>query len=218
MSYINKMMKKRVILLLALMAAMTTKAQTVGEITDSVKAGLKAGSVKDAVNTVKGAFEKKSAEASQMVGTWTFVEPAVMVTSGRLLAKAAGNLVDDKLEKLLDDYFKRSNVTPQNTSITFRKDGTFSRSVAGRKRQGVWMVGGEKVYLGVDNVQTAAMTSHMEKDTLTLVVETSRIMEAFQALGALSDSKTNNALIKLSKSLKGVEAGFVLARKKNIKK
>jgi hypothetical protein len=211
-------MKKRVILLLALMAAMTTKAQTVGEITDSVKAGLKAGSVKDAVNTVKGAFEKKSAEASQMVGTWTFVEPAVMVTSGRLLAKAAGNLVDDKLEKLLDDYFKRSNVTPQNTSITFRKDGTFSRSVAGRKRQGVWMVGGEKVYLGVDNVQTAAMTSHMEKDTLTLVVETSRIMEAFQALGALSDSKTNNALIKLSKSLKGVEAGFVLARKKNIKK
>ena len=211
-------MKKRVILLLALMAAMTTKAQTVGEITDSVKAGLKAGSVKDAVNTVKGAFEKKSAEASQMVGTWTFVEPAVMVTSGRLLAKAAGNLVDDKLEKLLDDYFKRSNVTPQNTSITFRKDGTFSRSVAGHKRQGVWMVGGEKVYLGVDNVQTAAMTSHMEKDTLTLVVETSRIMEAFQALGALSDSKTNNALIKLSKSLKGVEAGFVLARKKNIKK
>ena len=211
-------MKKRVILLLALMAAMTTKAQTVGEITDSVKAGLKAGSVKDAVNTVKGAFEKKSAEASQMVGTWTFVEPAVMVTSGRLLTKAAGNLVDDKLEKLLDDYFKRSNVTPQNTSITFRKDGTFSRSVAGRKRQGVWMVGGEKVYLGVDNVQTAAMTSHMEKDTLTLVVETSRIMEAFQALGALSDSKTNNALIKLSKSLKGVEAGFVLARKKNIKK
>ena len=211
-------MKKRVILLLALMAAMPTKAQTVGEITDSVKAGLKAGSVKDAVNTVKGAFEKKSAEASQMVGTWTFVEPAVMVTSGRLLAKAAGNLVDDKLEKLLDDYFKRSNVTPQNTSITFRKDGTFSRSVAGRKRQGVWMVGGEKVYLGVDNVQTAAMTSHMEKDTLTLVVETSRIMEAFQALGALSDSKTNNALIKLSKSLKGVEAGFVLARKKNIKK
>jgi hypothetical protein len=212
------MMKKRVILLLALMAAMTTKAQTVGEITDSVKAGLKAGSVKDAVNTVKGAFEKKSAEASQMVGTWTFVEPAVMVTSGRLLAKAAGNLVDDKLEKLLDDYFKRSNVTPQNTSITFRKDGTFSRSVAGRKRQGVWMVGGEKIYFGVDNVQTAAMTTHMEKDTLTLVVETSRIMEAFQALGALSDSKTNNALIKLSKSLKGVEAGFVLARKKNIKK
>ena len=211
-------MKKRVILLLALMAAMTTKAQTVGEITDSVKAGLKAGSVKGAVNTVKGAFEKKSAEASQMVGTWTFVEPAVMVTSGRLLAKAAGNLVDDKLEKLLDDYFKRSNVTPQNTSITFRKDGTFSRSVAGRKRQGVWMVGGEKVYLGVENVQTAAMTSHMEKDTLTLVVETSRIMEAFQALGALSDSKTNNALIKLSKNLKGVEAGFVLARKKNIKK
>jgi len=209
-------MKKSVILLLVLMAAMTVKAQTVGEITDSVKAGLKAGSIKDAVNTIKGAFEKKSAEASQIVGTWTFVESAVMVTSGRLLAKAAGNLVDDKLKDLLDDYFERSNVTPQNTSITFHKDGTFSRSVAGRKRHGVWIVGGEKLILGVDNVQTAAMTTHMENDTLTLVVETSRIMEALQALGALSDTKTHNALIKLSKNLKGVEAGFLLARRKNL--
>lgn len=51
-------MKKSVILLLVLMAAMTAKAQTVGEITDSVKAGLKAGSIKDAVNTIKGAFKK----------------------------------------------------------------------------------------------------------------------------------------------------------------
>ena len=103
-------MKKSVILLLVLMAAMTVKAQTVGEITDSVKAGLKAGSIKGAVNTIKGAFEKKSAEASQIVGTWTFVESAVMVTSGRLLAKAAGNLVDDKLKDLLDDYFERSEL------------------------------------------------------------------------------------------------------------
>ena len=208
------MYKKIICINLFFLAVLTVEAQTVSEITDSVKAGLKAGSVKEAVSVMKGAFKKKAAEATEMVGTWTYVEPAVLVTSGNLVAKAAGNLVDDKLERLLNDYFQRANVTPQNTTITFRQNSTFSRSVAGRKKQGVWMVDGNRILLGVDNVHTAALTTHLEKDTLILVIEAARIMSALQALGALSDSKTNNALIKLSKNLKGIEGGFVLVRKK----
>jgi hypothetical protein len=211
------MMKKIVLLLIVLLCGMTAGAQTVGEITDSVKAGLHSSSVKEAIKTVKGAFAKKSAEAAQMIGTWTFLEPAVMITSGNLLAKAAGNLVDDKLERMLNEYFERANVTAENTAFTFRKDGTFVRSLAGRKKQGVWMVGGDKLLLGIDNVQTADMTTHMENDTLTAVVDVSRVMGLLQTVGAMSDSKTNNALIKLAKSLKGVGAGFVLVKEKKDK-
>ena len=211
------MMKKIVLLLIVLLCGMTAGAQTVGEITDSVKAGLHSSSVKEAIKTVKGAFAKKSAEAAKMIGTWTFLEPAVMITSGNLLAKAAGNLVDDKLERMLNEYFERANVTAENTTFTFRKDGTFVRSLAGRKKQGVWMVGGDKLLLGIDNVQTADMTTHMENDTLTAVVDVSRVMGLLQTVGAMSDSKTNNALIKLAKSLKGVGAGFVLVKEKKDK-
>lgn len=210
-------MKKIVLLLIVLLCGMTAGAQTVGEITDSVKSGLHSSSVKEAIKTVKGAFAKKSAEAAQMIGTWTFLEPAVMVTSGNLLAKAAGNLVDDKLERMLDEYFERANVTAENTTFTFHKDGTFVRSLAGRKKQGVWMVGGDKLLLGIDNVQTADMTTHMVNDTLTAVVDVSRVMGLLQTVGAMSDSKTNNALIKLAKSLKGVGAGFVLVKEKKDK-
>ena len=207
-------MKKMLLIMMALVGGMTAGAQEVGEITDSVKAGLHSDNVKDAVNTVKGAFEEKVIEAGKLVGTWTYVEPVVMPLNNKLLSKAAGWLADDELEKVLSAYVEKANVTPENTSITFRKNGTFSRSVAGRKRQGVWMVGGDKLLLGINNVQTADMTTHMENDTLTLVIEVSRVMGALQTVGALSDSKINNALIKLAKGLKGVEAGFVLARKK----
>lgn len=207
------MMKKIVLILMALVGGMTAGAQTVGKITDSVKAGLHSSSVKEAINTVKGAFAKKSAEAAQMIGTWTFLEPAVMITSGNFLAKAAGNMVDDKLERMLEEYFERANVTAENTIFTFRKDGTFVRSLAGRKKQGVWMVGGDKLLLGIDNVQTADMTTHMVNDTLTAVVDVSRVLGLLQTVGAMSDSKTNHALLKLTKTLKGVGAGFVLVRK-----
>ena len=208
-------MKKMLLIMMALVGGMTAGAQEVGEITDSVKAGLHSDNVKDAVNTVKGAFEEKVIEAAKLVGTWTYVEPVVMPLNNKLLSKAAGWLADDELEKVLRAYVEKANVTPENTSITFRKNGTFSRSTAGRKQQGVWMVHGDNLILGIDNVQIAELTTHLEGDSLKMVVEVSRVMGLLQKAGALSDSKTHNALIKISKRVKGVGGGFLMTRKKS---
>jgi hypothetical protein len=208
-------MKKMLLIMMALVGGMTAGAQEVGEITDSVKAGLHSDNVKDAVNTVKGAFEEKVIEAAKLVGTWTYVEPVVMPLNNKLLSKAAGWLADDELEKVLRAYVEKANVTPQNTSITFRKNGTFSRSTAGRKQQGVWMVHGDNLILGIDNVKIAELTTHLEGDSLKMVVEVSRVMGLLQKAGALSDSKTHNALIKVAKRVKGVGGGFLMTRKKS---
>ena len=208
-------MKKMLLIMMALVGGMTAGAQEVGEITDSVKAGLHSDNVKDAVNTVKGAFEEKVIEAAKLVGTWTYVEPVVMPLNNKLLSKAAGWLADDELEKVLRAYVEKANVTPENTSITFRKNGTFSRSTAGRKQQGVWMVHGDHLILGIDNVQIAELTTHLEGDSLKMVVEVSRVMGLLQKAGALSDSKTHNALIKVAKRVKGVGGGFLMTRKKS---
>ena len=208
-------MKKMLLIMMALVGGMTAGAQEVGEISDSVKAGLHSDNVKDAVNTVKGAFEEKVIEAAKLVGTWTYVEPVVMPLNNKLLSKAAGWLADDELEKVLRTYVEKANVTPENTSITFRKNGTFSRSTAGRKQQGVWMVHGDNLILGIDNVKIAELTTHLEGDTLKMVVEVSRVMSLLQKAGALSDSKTHNAHIKVAKRVKGVGGGFLMARKKS---
>ena len=59
------------------------------------------------------------------------------------------------------------------------------------------------------------MSSHMEhSDTLSLVMNTALILKEIQEHGGISDSKTNKSLIKLSKKVKLLESGFVLARKK----
>lgn len=198
-------------LLLAVVAQ--TNAQTMKEVVDSVKSGVKSGSVKTAYESVKDAFAAKAASAEMLVGTWTYLEPAVLVTSGRLLTKAVGNVSASSLQKLLGEYFEKSNINPENTTITFREDGTFSRSISGRKAKGVWMTHGEKLLLAVKNVQTASATTHIVRDTLTIVVEASKIMDALKAFGSLQDNTTTKALSKLSKSLSGIQGGFVLVRK-----
>ena len=198
---------------LLLAAVAQTNAQTMKEIVDSVKSGVKSGSVKTAYERVKDAFAAKAASAEMLVGTWTYLEPAVLVTSGRLLTKAVGNVSASSLQKLLGDYFEKGNINPENTTITFREDGTFSRSISGRKAKGVWMTHGEKLLLAVKNVQTASATTHLVRDTLTIVVEANKIMDALKAFGSLQDNTTTKALSKLSKSLSGILGGFVLVRK-----
>ena len=198
---------------LLLVAVMQANAQTMKEVVDSVKSGVKSGSVKTIYENVKDAFAAKAASAEMLVGTWTYLEPAVLVTSGRLLTKAVGNVSASSLQKLLEEYFEKSHINPENTTITFREDGIFSRSISGRKAKGVWMTHGEKLLLAVKNVQTASATTHLVRDTLTVVVEASKIMDALKAFGSLQDNTTTKALSKLSKSLSGIQGGFVLVRK-----
>lgn len=206
------------LILLLLASSNGLYAQTVKEVVDSVKSGMKSGSIKSVYDSVKDAFAVKAASAEMLVGAWTYLEPAVLVTSGNLLAKAVGNVSASSLEKLLAEYLEKAKVRPDNTTFTFREDGTFIRSLSGRKAKGVWMTHGEKLLLAVKNVQTASATTHLVNDTLTMVVEAKKIMDALESFGTLKDNTTTKALSKLSKGLSGIQGGFVLVRKTAKKK
>ena len=207
-------MRRTILFLVALLSLMTAGAQTVKEVRDSVKSATKSGNLKEMAATLKGAFAAKSAKAEELVGTWVYLEPAVLATSDRMLSKMAGNAVADKVKNIVDDYFNRANITSENTHFTFNENGTYSRSLAGKDISGTWMTAGEHVLLAVKNVQLVAMTSHMESDTLTLVAELSNTLGDIQKLGGFSDSKTNKTLVKLTKRLKFVQIGFLLTRKR----
>jgi len=208
------MKKMKILLMTALLLTMgTAAAQDVKTVTDSVKAGMKSGSVKDAYKTVTDAFKVKRAEADSLVGTWVYVEPAVYATKGNLLMKLAENATASQLEKLLEDYLKKCNITSENTTFTFNKNGTFERDIVGHKAQGVWLVNGERLILGINNVMTADITTHQDGDKLMFLIDIDKLMNALKMLGAMKDNKTNKTLIKLTKNIPGLQAGLSLVKK-----
>ena len=196
-----------------LLMASHVSAQEVGEVVDSVKASMKASSVKEAVHKVQDSFKAKKASADALIGSWQYAEPAVYATKGNLLMKLAGNATASQLEKLLQQYIDKSKITPENTTMTFHQNGTFERNIAGHKANGVWMVNGEKLMLALNNVQTADITTHLDEGELMLLIDVDKLMKAMQALGAMKDSKTNKALIKLAKGVPGLQAGLLLVKK-----
>lgn len=196
-----------------LLTVNTVAAQDVNQLVDSVKSGMKARSVKDAYKTVTDAFKVKRAEADSMVGTWVYVEPAVYATKGNLLMKMAENVTAGQLEKLLSDYLRKCNITPENTSFTFNKNGTFERDIVGHKAQGVWLINNERLILGINNVMTADITTHQDGDKLMFLIDIDKLMNALKMLGAMKNNKTNKTLIKLTKKIPGLQAGLSLVKK-----
>ena len=208
------MKKIRTLLLAGMLLTMgTAAAQDVKTVTDSVKAGMKSGSVKGAYNSVKDAFKVKKAEADSLVGTWVYCEPAVYATKGNVLFKMVENTVANQLEHLLKDYIEKSQITSENTSFTFRQDGTFERDVAGHKAHGVWLMNGERLILGINHVMTADITTHQDGDKLMFLIDVDKLMNALKLLGAMRDTKTNQTLIKLTKKIPGLQAGLSLVKK-----
>lgn len=208
-------MKKLRILWMGLlvMAMSTANAQEVNEVVDSVKSGLKSGNVKDAYSKISDSFKVKKASADTLIGTWQYVEPAVYATKGNLLLKLAENAVANNLEVFLRQYVEKSNITQENTSFTFHKDGTFDRVIAGRQAHGVWLVNGEKLVLGIENVMTADITTHHDDGELMLLIDVDKLLTALKTLGAMKDNKTNKQLIKLTKKIPGLQAGIKLVKK-----
>ena len=198
---------------LLVMAMSTANAQEVNEVVDSVKSGLKSGNVKDAYSKISDSFKVKKASADTLIGTWQYVEPAVYATKGNLLLKLAENAVANNLEDFLRQYVEKSNITQENTSFTFHKDGTFDRVIAGRQAHGVWLVNGEKLVLGIENVMTADITTHHDDGELMLLIDVDKLLTALKTLGAMKDNKTNKQLIKLTKKIPGLQAGIKLVKK-----
>ena len=196
-----------------LLTVSTVSAQEIDEVVDSVKSGVKSGNVKVAVSKMKDAFNVKMATADSLIGTWIYQEPAVYATKGNMLIKMVGNTTVGTFDKLLTKYIEKTDIRPENTSITFHENGTFERVIAGRKAHGVWMVNGEKLMLGVNNVQTADITTHLEDGELMLLVDADKIMNALKLLGALEDTKANKALIKIAKKIPALQGGFSFVKK-----
>jgi hypothetical protein len=203
------------ILLLTVVAS--AQSQDVKTVVDSVKSNAKNSNVKEAISNVKDAFKLKMANAEEMVGKWQYVEPAVYATKGNTLFKMVGNTVANKLEKLLNEYVEKCNITPENCSFTFNNNGTFYRDVLGHKAHGVWMVGGSGLLLGINNVQTADVTTHHDGDKLMFLIDVDKMLNILKLFGAMEDTKTNKTLIKLSKKIPTLQAGFSFRKVTNKK-
>ena len=71
-----------------------------------------------------------------LIGTWSYSQPGCAFTSEQLLAQAGGEVVASQIKSKLAPSFQKVGIKSSNTKVTFKEDGTFSATFAGKNFAG----------------------------------------------------------------------------------
>lgn len=207
-------MKKNVIRLavaiLMLAATPSVDAQDLSSVLGRVLGG---GQTGDLVSNLTSVFSSdKQASANNIIGTWSYTEPAIVFTSNNILTKAASKLAANKLESKLQTYLSQYGIKPGAMSITFKEDGTFTETVAGKTASGQWTISNSKLQLTVGGVKAMSITTQIDGKDMQFVTDATKLLSLLKTMGAKSTNSNIKTVTTLLKSVDGMQAGVTLRK------
>ena len=221
-------MKKNVIRMalmsLALTVATSAHAQIdLGDLAGKVLGGVTSSSASSQTSgqtesgglmqTLTSVFSKdKQASANNIVGTWSYSEPAILLTSSNILSNAAYKIAANKAESKLQQYLSQYGFAPGSFTMTFNEDGTCVETLKGKSMKGKWQVKDSKLLLTIGGVKTLSITTQIDGNEMMLTVDATKLLNMFKSFGANSSNQELKTIASLLKGAKGMQAGITMKK------
>ena len=167
----------------------------------------------DIISSLTSVFSSnKQAKESNIVGTWNYSEPAIVLSSNNILTKAAAKVAANKVESKLQSYLTSYGIAPGSFSMTFKEDGTFTETLKGRTTSGTWKIADSKLQLTIASVKTISITTQIDGKDLQFVTDATKLLTLFKAIGAKSTVSSLQTITSLMKNVDGMQAGITLRK------
>ena len=154
----------------------------------------------------------KQATKNNLVGTWVYEEPAIVLTSDNVLTNAAAKVAANTAEKKLQEQMDKVGIKKGTLSMTFNSDGTFTETFGKKTYSGKWAVENQKLKL-THTVRTITLTTQVDGNNLMFVTDASKLLSLMQTLGSKSTNSTVSTVTSLMKKVKGMQCGITLVKK-----
>lgn len=193
------------------MSAQNSVGNILSNVLGSTSSSSTTGSILSGLSTI---FNKANvATKDKIVGTWTYVEPAVVFSSDNVLSnlggKAASAAIEKKLQSKLNTYgFKKGMVT-----MTFDKDGNFTQKFKNRTLKGTYTIKDKNVQLKYAGTWKQVVgTTQIVDNSLLIVMDASKLLKYVNVLGTVSGSSALKTATSLLGNMKGMECGLRLQK------
>lgn len=218
-------MKKNVfrMALLSSMFMMTTGMSAQIDLNSIANSVLNGGNQSAATNSDNGGnlikslttifSSNKQANDNNIVGTWSYSEPAIVLNSGNFLTNAAYKVAANKVENKIQTYLSQYGITPGTFTMTFNADGTFSETLKGKTMKGTWKIQDQKLLLTVGKMKAVKITTQISGKEMQLVTDATKLLQMFQSFGAKSSNSNIKTAASLLKGAKEMQAGITLKKK-----
>jgi hypothetical protein len=207
-------MKKNMMRLLAAMLLMLAAPSVHAQDWQSVLNGvLGGGQSEDIVSGITSIFSSdKQANKNNIIGTWSYTEPAIMFTSDNLLTKLAAKVAANKLEDKLQSYLTQYGVKPGALVLTFNEDGTCTETLNSKTMKGKWQVKDSKLVLTLGGIKALQITTQIDGKNMMFVTDATKLLKLFKSVGAKSTNKNIQTVTSLMKNVDGMQAGVSLKK------
>ena len=203
--------------------ATTTKAAEPQEETTSgssqnilggILSGIAGGSGSSVASALSTIFDKnKVATADELVGIWTYTEPAVVFESNNALKNIGGKVASAAIEKKLQSEFSKFGIRKGQMKMTFDKDGNFTQTLGRQTLTGTYTTSGKQVVLTYSTgLKQLVGTTQLDGNDLLIVMDVSKLLKYAGSLGQLTGNSTISSLGSLLGSYDGMEVGLKLEK------
>lgn len=206
-------MKKNMMRLLAAMLLMLAAPSVNAQDLSNILNGVLGSGSSDVVSGLTSIFSSdKQATTNNIIGTWSYSEPAIVFTSDNLLTKVAAKVAANKLETKLQSYLTQYGVKPGALVLTFNEDGTCTETLNGKTMKGKWEVKDSKLILTLGGIKALQITTQIDGKNLMFVTDATKLLKLFKSVGAKSTNKNIQTVTSLMKNVDGMQAGVSLKK------
>ena len=149
---------------------------------------------------------------ADIIGTWSYVEPACAFTSENLLAKAGGSVAAKTVNEKLLPVYTSLHISSGNTQLTFRENGQFTGKIGGFPMSGTYTFDATNGLVKMKSLTT--FTAHLTRSThgMNFTFESKKILTLLQTVSALSGNTSLSTIGDISKQFNGVRLGFAMKK------
>lgn len=208
-------MKKLFTLIACVMLSAGAANAQLGDILGKVaSAASSATSGNSTLNALTGIISSKLIpKSSQIIGTWTYQEPAVMFTSENALKNAASSIATRSIESKLQSYLSKVGITKGNMSVTFNEDKTFVINRKSKKlASGTYAIddNGDITLTFKGRKTPSKLTPQLDNGSLIVVTDATKLKTFMQNIG--SNVSQLSTIVSLMKSMDGMKLGIRLSK------
>lgn len=149
---------------------------------------------------------------TDIIGKWSYVEPACAFTSENLLAKAGGSVAAKTVNEKLLPVYKSLHISSGNTQLTFNENGQFTGKIGGFPMSGTYTFDATNGLVKMKSLTT--FTAHLTRSThgMNFTFESKKILSLLQTVSALSGNTSLSTIGDISKQFSGVRLGFAMKK------
>ena len=149
---------------------------------------------------------------TDIIGKWSYVEPACAFTSENLLAKAGGSVAAKTVNEKLLPVYKSLHISSGNTQLTFNENGQFTGKIGGFPMSGTYTFDAANGLVKMKSLTT--FTAHLTRSTqgMNFTFESKKILTLLQTVSALSGNTSLSTIGDISKQFSGVRLGFAMKK------